>query len=186
MTPWLDEAAATHEPRLRHGPEGAAEEDQRSCLVAPLVAQGELLGHLYADIEGAFGRFRDADRDLLAMLAGQAAVALANLRFAGGLEAQVAERTAEARSAQAEAEQRAGELALINGIQQGMAGSLDFQGIVDLVGDKLREVFAHRHPGHPLVDDEAPARQLPVRGGARPAHPPLPRARSCPAGRWIS
>ena len=33
------------------------------------------------------------------MLAGQAAVALANLRFAGGLEAQVAERTAEARSA---------------------------------------------------------------------------------------
>ena len=48
---------------------------------------------LYADIEGAFGRFHDADRDLLAMLAGQAAVALANLRFAGGLEAQVAERT---------------------------------------------------------------------------------------------
>ncbi len=96
---------------------------------------------LYADIEGAFGRFHDADRDLLAMLAGQAAVALANLRFAGGLEAQVAERTAEARSAQADAEQRAAELAVINGIQQGMAASLDFQGIVDLVGDKLREVF---------------------------------------------
>ena len=139
--PWLDEAAATQEPRLRHGPDGAAEEDQRSCLVAPLVAQGELLGWLYADIEGAFGRFHDADRDLLAMLAGQAAVALANLRFAGGLEAQVAARTAEARSAQAEAEQRAGELALINGIQQAMADSLDFQAIVDLVGDKLRQVL---------------------------------------------
>ena len=139
--PWLDEAAATQEPRLRHGPDGAAEEDQRSCLVAPLVAQGELLGWLYADIEGAFGRFQDADRDLLAMLAGQAAVALANLRFAGGLEAQVAARTAEARSAQAEAEQRAGELALINGIQQGMARSLQFQDIVDQLGDQLRSVF---------------------------------------------
>jgi GAF domain-containing protein/CheY-like chemotaxis protein len=141
VTPWLDEAAATQEPRLRHGPDGVAEEQQRSCLVAPLVAQGELLGHVYADIEGAFGRFNDADRDLLAMLAGQAAVALANLRFAGGLEAQVAERTAEARSAQADAERRAAELAIINGIQQGIAGALDFQSIVDLVGDKLREVF---------------------------------------------
>ena len=141
VSPWLDEAATTREPALRHGPEGAADEAQRSCLVAPLVAQGELLGHVYADIDGAFGRFGESDRDLLAMLAGQAAVALANLRFAGGLEAQVAERTAEARGAQAEAEQRAGELAVINGIQLGIAGSLDFQGIVDLVGDKLREVL---------------------------------------------
>ena len=99
VTPWLDEAGATREPRLRHGPEGAAQEDQRSCLVAPLVAQGELLGHVYADIEGAFGRFVEADRDLLAMLAGQAAVALANLRFARGLEAQVALRTADLREA---------------------------------------------------------------------------------------
>ena len=39
------------------------------------------------------------------------------------------------------AEQRAAELAVINSIQQGMAGSLDFQGIVELVGDKLREVL---------------------------------------------
>ena len=40
-----------------------------------------------------------------------------------------------------ETEQRNAELAVINSIQQGMAGSLDFQGIVDLVGDKLRQVF---------------------------------------------
>ena len=47
-----------------------------------------------------------------------------------------------------ETEQRNAELAVINSIQQGMAGSLDFKGIVDLVGDKLREVFKtgdHRH-----------------------------------------
>ncbi|MEO5817044.1 MAG: GAF domain-containing protein, partial [Gemmatimonadaceae bacterium] len=41
-----------------------------------------------------------------------------------------------------ETEQRNAELALINGIQQGVSAKLDFQAIVDLVGDKLREVFA--------------------------------------------
>ena len=40
-----------------------------------------------------------------------------------------------------ETEQRAAELAVINRIQEGMAAELDFQAIVDLVGDKLREVF---------------------------------------------
>ena len=40
-----------------------------------------------------------------------------------------------------ESEQRAAELAVINSIQQGIAGSLSFHGIVELVGDKLREVL---------------------------------------------
>jgi signal transduction histidine kinase/DNA-binding response OmpR family regulator len=37
--------------------------------------------------------------------------------------------------------QRTNELTLINSIQQGMAAKLGFQAIVDLVGDKLRELF---------------------------------------------
>src|SRR5918994_936261 len=37
--------------------------------------------------------------------------------------------------------QREAELDIINSIQQGLAAALDFQAIVDLVGDKLREVF---------------------------------------------
>src|SRR4029078_3292730 len=41
-----------------------------------------------------------------------------------------------------ETEQRAGELAVINSIQQGIAAELEFQAIIDLVGDKLREVLA--------------------------------------------
>ena len=40
-----------------------------------------------------------------------------------------------------ETEQRNAELAVINSIQQGIAGSLSFQAIVELVGDKLREVL---------------------------------------------
>ncbi|MEO8079757.1 MAG: GAF domain-containing protein, partial [Caldimonas sp.] len=38
--------------------------------------------------------------------------------------------------------QRNAELAVIGAIQRGVAGQLDFQAIVELVGDKLREVFA--------------------------------------------
>src|SRR6185503_6741791 len=38
-------------------------------------------------------------------------------------------------------QQRIAELQIINSIQQGLAAELDFQAIVDLVGDKLREVF---------------------------------------------
>ncbi|HRK89313.1 MAG TPA: GAF domain-containing protein, partial [Anaerolineales bacterium] len=37
--------------------------------------------------------------------------------------------------------ERVAELQIINSIQQGLAAELDFQSIIDLVGDKLREVF---------------------------------------------
>ncbi|HRP27445.1 MAG TPA: GAF domain-containing protein [Burkholderiaceae bacterium] len=138
-------AAITRCAVLRHGPAGADEADQRSCLVAPLIAQQRLLGHVYADIEGIFGRFNDSDRDLLAMLAAQAAVALDNARWSEGLERKVEERTAAL-------EQRAGELSVINAIQSAIAAELDFQAIVDLVGDKLREVFASKNLSIALMD----------------------------------
>jgi GAF domain-containing protein len=67
--------------------------------------------------------FSDADVRLLETLAGSMSAALENARLFK------------------ETEQRNAELAVINTIQQGIAGSLDFQGIVDLVGDKLRQVL---------------------------------------------
>ena len=145
IMPWLESARRARSCSLRHGPEGTATIAQRSCLIAPLVAHDELLGYLYADIEGAFGRFHEADRDWLAMLASQAAVALANIRVTEGLERKLADRTAEL-------EQRAGELAVINSIQQGMSRSLDFQAIVDLVGDTLRTVFGSDNLSVPWWD----------------------------------
>jgi signal transduction histidine kinase/CheY-like chemotaxis protein len=140
ITPWLDETRRTRQTSLRHGPDRADELDQRGCLIAPLAAQQQLLGFVYADLEGVFGRLHDGDRDLLATLAAQAAVALANLRTQEGLERQVAERTAAA-------EQRAAELAIINTVQQALAGQLSMQGVYEAVGDKLREVF----PGSALL-----------------------------------
>ena len=145
VTQWLLEARRNRAVSLRHTPDGAESIAQRSHLIVPLIVQRDLLGYIYADIDGAFGRFHVGDRDLLAVLASQAAVALANLRFAAGLERKVAGRTAEL-------EQRAGELTIINSIQRGIAAELDFQAIVDLVGDKLREVLKTEDIGIRLVD----------------------------------
>ena len=89
--PWLTEALHTGESRLRHGPAGAAPVEQRSCLVAPLLAPQGALGCLYVDLEGAQGRFDEADRALLTTLAAMAAAAQNSLRSASAsLEYQVA------------------------------------------------------------------------------------------------
>ena len=147
VAPWLLEARRSRAARVRHTPDDAPILEQRSSLIVPLIVQRGLLGYVYVDIDGAFGRFHDGDRDLLAMLASQAAVALANVRFAEGLERKVAERTAEL-------EQRAGELAIINSIQRGIAGSLDFQGICELVGARLRDVLKSDDIGISWIDHE--------------------------------
>jgi GAF domain-containing protein/CheY-like chemotaxis protein len=141
IAPALAEVRRTRAVSLTHGPEGASELDQRSCVIAPLVAQHQLLGYLYADLDGAFGRLRESDRDLLGMLGSQAAVALDNAQWSQGLERKVEERTSELTASNASLEQRNAELAIINSVQQGLAAELNFQAIIDLVGDKLREVF---------------------------------------------
>ncbi len=149
VTPWLDEARDSLAVRLRHGPDGAPEAAQRSCLVVPLTAGRELLGLLYADIDGRFGRFDDGDRDRLALFAAHGALALVNAGATRALEAKAAERAAQfeqraaalAQRLAAATEQRNAELAVIDSIQQGIASSLDFQAIVDRVGDTLVALF---------------------------------------------
>ncbi|HEU4324358.1 MAG TPA: ATP-binding protein [Roseiflexaceae bacterium] len=73
----------------------------RSCIAAPLVASGRLIGTLYADIRVLFGRFARADVDLISLLGTQSATALENarlyqetLRANRDLERRVEERTA--------------------------------------------------------------------------------------------
>ena len=113
VAPWLLEAHDTRASRLRHGPEGADAMHQRSCLVAPLLAPQGLLGCVYADVEGPQGRFEDADRSLLAMLASQAATALTHLRSDAALRHEAEQRTADANAAQAAQQATAQVLQLI-------------------------------------------------------------------------
>src|SRR5204862_117592 len=74
--------------------------------------------------------FSDSDVSLLTTLGNAMSVALENARLFD-----------ETQRLLKETEQRAAELAVINRIQEGMAAELDFQAIIDLVGDKLRDVF---------------------------------------------
>ncbi|MBI4631983.1 MAG: GAF domain-containing protein [Chloroflexi bacterium] len=56
---------------------------------------------------------------------------------------------------EAQLQQRVAELQIINSIQQGLATQLNFQAIVDLVGDKLREVFNVPDLGINWYDEKA-------------------------------
>src|SRR6195256_2870740 len=83
-----------------------------------------------------------------------------------------------------ETEQRAAELAVINRIQEGMAAELDFQAIVDLVGDKLREVFQSGDIGIRWHDPKANLSHYvyQYKQGLRPRPPPMPPT---PGGPWF-
>jgi GAF domain-containing protein/CheY-like chemotaxis protein len=139
--PRLDEARRTRTASLAYSPERGDAPDQRSHIVAPLVARRELLGCLYLDIDGAFGRFHETDRDMMGMLAAQAAVALDNAQWSQGLERRVEERTAELSRSKDEVAARAAELAVINSVQSALAAELSIDGIYQAVGDKIREIF---------------------------------------------
>src|SRR5438132_4360954 len=103
---------------------------EKSLLMVPLVAGDQVRGIIdLVDMEREHA-FSDADLRLLQTLANSMSVALENARLFDETQ----------RLFKAE-QQRAAELAVINSIQQGMAEKLDFQAIVDLVGDKLRDVF---------------------------------------------
>jgi len=140
IAPWLDQARRATTSSLRHGPEGASGVDQRSCLLAPLLAQRELIGFIYADIEGLYGRFHQGDHDLLAMLATQAAMALVNLRFAAGLEARVDERTAQL-------QQRAQESAALAEVGRELASTLDLAHVMQRIAELAKALLG--------VDDSA-------------------------------
>ncbi len=105
-------------------------QDEKSAIYVPLVAGDQARGVISLidlDREHAFS---GSDVRLLQTLANSMSVALENARLFD-----------ETQRLLKETEQRAAELAVINSIQEGMAAELDFQAIVDLVGDKLREVF---------------------------------------------
>lgn len=142
IEPWLAQVATSRQGLVRQLNPDSGLLDRRSLLAAPLINQGRLVGVIYCDLTGCFGRFDLEDLDLLGVLANQAAVAVENADWSSTLETKVTERTLELQAANQSLAQSNDELALINSIQQGLAAELDFQAIVDLVGDKLRQVFA--------------------------------------------
>jgi PAS domain S-box-containing protein len=137
----LDEVALKCQALLRYLPANTPELGQRSILCVPLVAAGQLVGLIYASMAGVYGRFTDRDRDLLTVLANQAAVALENAQWTETLERRVEERTAELQAANQRLEERTAELTIVNRVGQGLAQRLEYSAIIELVGDEIRQVF---------------------------------------------
>ena len=105
-----------------------------SRIIAPLIAQNQILGYLYVDMDSLYGTFDETDRDMLGMLANQGAVALDNAGLLEGLERKVEERTEQLNA-------RVDELAILNSVGEAMAKTLDVKTVVKIVGDKIQNIF---------------------------------------------
>ena len=93
IEPWLEEAASSQIGFVRTLYAQSDITMQRSLLTAPLLSQGRLVGLIYCDLSGCFGRFEQEDLDLLGVLANQSAVAVENADWSATLENRVTERT---------------------------------------------------------------------------------------------
>jgi GAF domain-containing protein/CheY-like chemotaxis protein/tetratricopeptide (TPR) repeat protein len=118
-----------------------------SRIVAPLIAQNQIHGYLYTDMDSLYGGFTETDRDMLGMLANQAAVALDNAQWTQGLELKVTQRTEELNA-------RVDELAILNSVGEAMAKTLDVKTVTRIVGDKVREIFHAEGVGISLLDGQ--------------------------------
>ena len=105
-------------------------EPTKSVLFVPLIAGGEVKGTLSLQNVDREDAFSEGDVRLLSTLAGSLSVALDNARLFD-----------ETKRLLAESNDRAAELAIINSVQQGLAGRLDMQAMFDLVGHKMTEIF---------------------------------------------
>jgi len=101
-----------------------------STVSVPILGRDRVLGTVAIDDYERENAFGEAEVRLLSTVASSMGVALENARLFD-----------ETQRLLKETEQRAAELAVINSIQEGMAAELDFQAIIDLVGEKLEAVF---------------------------------------------
>ena len=128
----------------------------RSIVAVPMSAGQRFLGNIFVENHERDDAFAASDVRLIETVTAGMAVALLN-----------------AKSFEAE-RRRAAELAVINSIQQGLASRLELQAVIDLVGNKLLEVFDTNALRIDLLDRDRGLLTIPyfVDGGKRFALPP--------------
>jgi signal transduction histidine kinase/CheY-like chemotaxis protein/uncharacterized protein YigA (DUF484 family) len=102
----------------------------KSLLFVPLLSGSIVKGYVSLQNVDKENVFSDSDIRLLETLANSMSVALENARLFD-----------ETNRLLKETEQRTAELAVINSVQEGLAKELDIQGIYNLVGDRLCDLF---------------------------------------------
>ncbi len=95
----------------------------------PILAGDRVLGVIALERMEQYG-FTESDERLLGTLASSAGAALESVRLFD-----------ETKQLLKETEERNAELAVINSVQQGLASKLEFQAIIDLVGEHITEIF---------------------------------------------
>ena len=138
--------------------------DSQSWLGVPILAGHRVLGVVAIESLRP-AAFDDGDVRLLSTLASSMGVALENARL-----------FAETKRLLAETDERAAELAIINGVQAGLARQLDMQAMYDLVGDKIQEIFDAQVVDIGLVDRAADLIRFPysIERGVRFPDEPIP------------
>src|SRR4029079_187074 len=108
--------------------------------------------------------FSESDIRLLSTVASSMGVALENARLFDETQRLVKE-----------SEQRAAELAIINGVQAALAAELNIQGIYDAVGDKIREIFNNADVGIRIYDPDTDVVHFPylLEGGKKVTLPSM-------------
>ena len=133
--------------------------DGESWLGVPILSGDRVLGVLALESLEA-NAFDEADERLLATVAASMGVALENARLFD-----------ETKRLLAETDARAAELAVINEIGEALARQLDFQAIVELVGERIRILFDSRSMFIAMLRRVDRHDRLPVRDRGRPALP---------------
>jgi GAF domain-containing protein len=105
-------------------------ETPKSAVWIPLSTSGSVTGVISLQNMKREDAFSESDVRLLGTLAASLSVALDNARLFD-----------ETKRLLAETEQRNAELAVINEIGEALSKQLDFQAIIDAVGDRIRSIF---------------------------------------------
>src|SRR4051794_16285323 len=144
-------------------------EPSKSGIFVPLSSGGKPTGVISLQNVDRPHAFTDSDQQLLETLAGSLSVALENARLVH------------------ETRQRNAELALINSVQEALAGELEMQAIYDVVGDKIQEIFDAQVVDIGMFDFAAGLIRYPyaIERGARFPDKPTPIERSPSAQQLI-
>ena len=105
-------------------------DQSESSIAVPIVGSDRVLGSVVIEDYERENAFGESEVRLLTTITASMGVALENARLFD-----------ETQRLLKETEQRNAELAIVNSVQKGLAAELDFQAIIDLVGDKIAEIF---------------------------------------------
>jgi GAF domain-containing protein len=135
--------------------------DTKSWLGVPITGANRVIGVLGLESLQA-NAYTDADERLLGTFASSMGVALENARLFD-----------ETKRLLGESKERTAELGVINEIGAALARQLEFQAIVDLVGERVRGMFEPESNVHRPVRRADEHDPIPVLVGRRQAHDPI-------------